>query len=95
MFVQEQSYLCRPAALASPMRVALRMADQAADIRGMLGFIFEPSIGDRDGDGYKDDIDHVRRPEDFDDFADEDAADPDNDDGILDDDDECDVPRGP
>ena len=29
----------------------------SADIRGVLGFVFEPSIGDRDGDGYKDDVD--------------------------------------
>jgi len=62
------------------------------DYRGILGFIFEPSIGDRDGDGYKDDADECpEEPEDFDDFADEDGCpDPDNDrDGILDIDDEC------
>jgi len=62
------------------------------DYRGILGFIFEPSIGDRDGDGYKDDVDQCPDdPEDFDDFADEDGCpDPDNDrDGILDIDDEC------
>jgi outer membrane protein OmpA-like peptidoglycan-associated protein len=65
---------------------------QAADYRAMLGFIFEPSIGDRDGDGYRDDVDQCPdEPEDFDDFADEDGCpDPDNDrDGILDVDDEC------
>ncbi len=62
------------------------------DYRGVLGFIFEPSIGDRDGDGYKDDSDDCPDdPEDFDDFEDEDGCpDPDNDrDGILDNDDEC------
>ncbi len=62
------------------------------DYRGILGFIFEPSIGDRDGDGYKDDVDQCPDdPEDFDDFEDEDGCpDPDNDrDGILDIDDEC------
>jgi len=64
----------------------------AADVRAMAGFIFEPSIGDRDGDGYKDDVDECPdEPEDFDNFADEEGCpDPDNDrDGILDDDDEC------
>ena len=60
--------------------------------RAFLGFIFEPSIGDRDGDGYKDDVDQCPDdPEDFDDFEDEDGCpDPDNDkDGILDVDDKC------
>jgi outer membrane protein OmpA-like peptidoglycan-associated protein len=60
--------------------------------RGFIGFIFEPSIGDRDGDGYKDDVDQCPDdPEDFDDFEDEDGCpDPDNDkDGILDVDDKC------
>ncbi len=62
------------------------------EYRGILGFIFEPSIGDRDGDGYKDDVDQCPDdPEDFDDFEDADGCpDPDNDrDGILDPDDEC------
>jgi OmpA-OmpF porin, OOP family len=65
---------------------------QAADLRMFLGFIFEPSIGDRDGDGYKDDQDQCPDdPEDFDDFEDEDGCpEPDNDkDGILDVDDSC------
>ncbi len=60
--------------------------------RAFIGFIFEPSIGDRDGDGYKDDVDQCPDdPEDFDDFEDEDGCpDPDNDkDGILDVDDKC------
>jgi outer membrane protein OmpA-like peptidoglycan-associated protein len=64
----------------------------SADIRAVLGFIFEPSIGDRDGDGYKDDVDDCPdEPEDFDHFEDEDGCpEPDNDrDGILDVDDEC------
>jgi OOP family OmpA-OmpF porin len=63
-----------------------------ADIRAVLGFVFEPSIGDRDGDGYKDDVDQCPdEPEDFDQFQDEDGCpEPDNDrDGILDVDDEC------
>jgi OmpA-OmpF porin, OOP family len=60
--------------------------------RAFIGFIFEPSIGDRDGDGYKDDVDQCPDdPEDFDDFEDEDGCpDPDNDkDGILDVNDKC------
>jgi outer membrane protein OmpA-like peptidoglycan-associated protein len=60
--------------------------------RLFLGFIFEPSIGDRDGDGIKDDVDKCPDdPEDHDDFEDEDGCpDPDNDrDGILDKDDKC------
>jgi len=64
----------------------------SADIRAMLGFVFEPSIGDRDGDGLRDDVDQCPdEPEDFDNFSDEDGCpEPDNDrDGILDEDDEC------
>jgi len=60
--------------------------------RVFVGFIFEPSIGDRDGDGLKDDVDQCPDdPEDFDDFEDEDGCpEPDNDkDGILDVDDKC------
>ncbi|HNO69268.1 MAG TPA: OmpA family protein, partial [Pseudomonadota bacterium] len=60
--------------------------------RAFIGFIFEPNIGDRDGDGIKDDVDKCPDdPEDFDDFEDEDGCpDPDNDrDGILDVDDKC------
>jgi len=62
------------------------------EVRAFIGFIFEPSIGDRDGDGIKDDIDKCPDdPEDHDDFEDEDGCpDPDNDrDGILDKDDKC------
>ena len=61
-------------------------------VRAFIGFIFEPSIGDRDGDGIKDDVDKCPDdPEDHDDFEDEDGCpDPDNDrDGILDKDDKC------
>jgi hypothetical protein len=64
----------------------------SATPRAFVGFIFEPSIGDRDGDGYKDDVDQCPDdPEDFDDFEDEDGCpEPDNDkDGILDDPDKC------
>jgi len=62
------------------------------DVRLFAAFIFEPSIGDRDGDGIKDDVDKCPDdPEDQDDFEDEDGCpDPDNDrDGILDVDDKC------
>ncbi len=65
---------------------------EAANIRGFLGFVFEPSIGDRDGDGFKDDVDKCPdEPEDFDGFQDKDGCpDPDNDnDGIPDVDDRC------
>jgi OOP family OmpA-OmpF porin len=66
--------------------------------RLFIGFIFEPSIGDRDGDGIKDDVDRCPDdPEDFDGFEDEDGCpDPDNDkDGILDRDDACPNVPGP
>jgi OOP family OmpA-OmpF porin len=66
--------------------------------RVFVGFTFEPSIGDRDGDGIKDDVDKCPdEPEDFDDFEDEDGCpDPDNDrDGILDREDQCPNEPGP
>ncbi|MCS6798067.1 MAG: OmpA family protein [Myxococcota bacterium] len=87
VFVERNSYLMIGGGVGLPTGGA-----QAADYRALLGFIFEPSIGDRDGDGYKDDADECPdEPEDFDDFADEEGCpDPDNDrDGILDVDDEC------
>jgi outer membrane protein OmpA-like peptidoglycan-associated protein len=73
---------------------------QSATIRGFIGFVFEPSIGDADGDGVKDDEDDCpTEPEDPDGFQDSESdsppgkygcPDPDNDgDGILDDDDGC------
>ncbi len=65
---------------------------EAANLRGFIGFVFEPSIGDRDGDGLKDDVDQCPdQPEDRDGFQDEDGCpDPDNDnDGIPDVDDRC------
>ena len=65
---------------------------QGALWRGFLGFVFEPAIGDRDGDGIKDDVDKCPdEPEDFDDFEDSDGCpDPDNDrDGIPDELDKC------
>jgi outer membrane protein OmpA-like peptidoglycan-associated protein len=73
---------------------------QSSTIRGVIGFVFEPSIGDADGDGIKDDEDDCPNdPEDLDGFEDTKAdspagkygcPDPDNDqDGILDGDDAC------
>jgi OOP family OmpA-OmpF porin len=65
--------------------------DNAAATRQKMSPSAE-AIGDRDGDGYKDDVDQCPDdPEDFDDFEDEDGCpDPDNDkDGILDDVDKC------
>lgn len=70
---------------------------EAADFRGFIGIVFEPSIGDRDGDGIKDDVDQCPDdPEDKDGYKDEDGCpDPDNDnDGILDIYDRCpDIPE--
>ena len=88
IFVERNSYLV----LAGGGGVYGLQGVQQADVRGMVGFIFEPSIGDRDGDGYRDDTDECPdEPEDFDNFGDEDGCpEPDNDrDGILDVDDEC------
>ena len=62
------------------------------DVRAFIGIVFEPSLGDRDGDGLKDDVDRCPdEPEDFDGFEDENGCpDPDNDrDSILDEDDKC------
>jgi outer membrane protein OmpA-like peptidoglycan-associated protein len=67
------------------------------DFRAMIGIVFEPNIGDRDGDGIKDDVDKCPDdPEDYDGFQDDDGCpDPDNDrDGIPDVDDKCpDIPE--
>lgn len=51
VFVEKNSYLM----LGGGMRTTRGF--QAADQRAFIGFIFEPSIGDRDGDGIPDDID--------------------------------------
>ena len=64
----------------------------AAEARVFGAWIFEPSIGDRDRDGIKDDVDQCPDdPEDPDDFEDSDGCpDPDNDrDQILDVEDSC------
>ncbi len=76
------------------------LLDKAAspDVRAFIGIVFEPNIGDRDGDGIKDDVDKCPdEPEDFDGFEDEDGCpDPDNDkDGIPDELDKCPNEPGP
>jgi outer membrane protein OmpA-like peptidoglycan-associated protein len=68
------------------------------DFRAFISIVFEPNIGDRDGDGIKDDVDKCPdEPEDFDGFEDEDGCpDPDNDrDGFPDVDDKCPNIPGP
>ncbi|HEY0993276.1 MAG TPA: hypothetical protein VGD80_39760, partial [Kofleriaceae bacterium] len=59
------------------------VADQGAnpDLRAFISIVFEPNVGDRDGDGIKDDLDRCPDdPEDFDGWQDEDGCpDPDND----------------
>jgi outer membrane protein OmpA-like peptidoglycan-associated protein len=87
LFIEKNSFLM----LGGGSR-AFSTGFEAADVRAVIGFVYEPSIGDRDGDGYKDDVDQCPdEPEDFDGFQDEDGCpDPDNDnDGILDIDDRC------
>jgi outer membrane protein OmpA-like peptidoglycan-associated protein len=74
---------------------ALHSSDSAygaPDFRVFLGLVWEPTVGDRDGDGIKDDIDQCPDdPEDPDGFEDQDGCpDPDNDqDGIPDKVDKC------
>lgn len=86
-------YLARNSFLSLGAGRGLRTSKGGSpDFRGFIGIVFEPNIGDRDGDGIKDDVDKCPDdPEDFDDFEDEDGCpDPDNDrDGILDEDDQC------
>ncbi len=86
IFVDRNSYLF----VGAGPRVTPALA--AANFRGFVGFIFEPTVGDTDGDGYRDDVDRCpTEPEDFDNFEDEEGCpEPDNDrDGILDVDDQC------
>ncbi len=87
LFVEQNSYLM----LGGGSR-AFSKGFEAADSRVVLGIVFEPSIGDRDGDGILDDADACPDdPEDMDGFEDSDGCpEPDNDkDGILDVDDRC------
>jgi len=86
-------YLARNSFLSLGGGTGLQPAKGAnPDVRAFIGIVFEPNIGDRDGDGLKDDVDKCPDdPEDFDGFEDEDGCpEPDNDrDGILDEDDKC------
>ncbi|HJL16728.1 MAG TPA: OmpA family protein [Sandaracinaceae bacterium LLY-WYZ-13_1] len=87
VFVERNSYLMLGGGAGLPTG-----GFQAPDAQALVGFVFEPSMGDRDGDGLRDDVDRCPdEPEDFDGFADEDGCpEPDDDrDGILDVDDEC------
>ncbi len=86
-------YLARNSFLSFGAGAGL-LADEGAnpDARAFLGIVFEPNIGDRDGDGIKDDIDACPdEPEDKDGFEDSDGCpELDNDrDGIPDSDDGC------
>lgn len=87
LFIEENSYLMA----AGGSRVHFN-GYEAADARVVLGFVYEPTIGDRDGDGLRDDVDACPDdPEDFDNFEDSDGCpelDNDND-GILDKQDRC------
>jgi OOP family OmpA-OmpF porin len=86
IFVERNSYLMVGGG------IGIGEGFSSADYRAVLGFVFEPSIGDRDGDGIKDDVDQCPDdPEDWDQFQDTDGCpDPDNDkDGILDVNDAC------
>jgi len=87
VFVEENSYLLAGACYGIPTD-----GFSTPLYRVFLGFIYEPSIGDRDHDGIPDDKDACPdEPEDKDGFQDTDGCpDPDNDlDGILDVDDRC------
>jgi OmpA-OmpF porin, OOP family len=87
LFIEKNSYL-----MAAGGSRAFMTGFEAADARVVLGFVYEPSIGDRDGDGLRDDVDQCPDdPEDFDNFEDSDGCpDPDNDnDGIPDKKDRC------
>jgi OmpA-OmpF porin, OOP family len=87
-------YLARNSYFLLGAGAGLAPASNAAnpDFRAFIGIVFEPNIGDRDGDGIKDDVDKCPDdPEDFDGFEDADGCpDPDNDhDGIPDELDKC------
>ncbi len=93
LFIERNSYFMAGYAHGLPVSGTESMYGfQACEHRMFLGFSFEPSIGDKDMDGIKDDVDQCPDdPEDMDDFVDSDGCpDLDNDrDGILDVDDDC------
>jgi outer membrane protein OmpA-like peptidoglycan-associated protein len=93
LFVEKNSYLM----IGAGSR-AFSTGFEAADLRMVLGFVYEPSIGDRDADGIPDDVDQCPdQPEDFDGFEDSDGCpDLDNDhDGVPDSEDRCPNLPGP
>jgi len=86
-FVTNKSFLYFAAGAGIP-----KTGFQAADVRAVIAFMYEPAVGDRDKDGIPDDDDGCPDdPEDKDGFEDRDGCpDLDNDgDGILDVDDAC------
>ncbi len=93
LFIERNSYLMAGYVHGIPLSgTDSGYGFQAMEHRAFIGFAFEPSIGDRDGDGIKDDLDQCPDdPEDYDDFEDSDGCpEPDNDrDGFLDVEDDC------
>jgi outer membrane protein OmpA-like peptidoglycan-associated protein len=93
LYIERNSYLMAGYVHGMPASgTGSKYGFQTMEQRAFIGFAFEPSIGDRDADGIKDDVDQCPDdPEDRDDFEDSDGCpDPDNDrDGILDVEDEC------
>lgn len=93
LFVERNSYLLAGYVHGIPLSgTGSGYGYQTMEHRAFIGFAFEPSIGDRDGDGIKDDLDQCPDdPEDYDDFEDSDGCpEPDNDrDGFLDVEDDC------
>ncbi len=93
LYVERNSYLLAGYAHGLPLAdTPSNYGFQNMEHRFFIGFAYEPSIGDRDGDGIKDDLDKCPDdPEDMDDFEDVDGCpEPDNDrDGILDVHDDC------
>lgn len=69
VFVERNSYLL----LGGGVRTTNGF--QAADQRAFIGFIFEPTIADRDGDGIPDNVDQCPdQPEDLDGYEDDDGC---------------------
>jgi outer membrane protein OmpA-like peptidoglycan-associated protein len=103
LYIERSSYLLAGYAHAIPTNGGRSSNPgygyQSMENRMFIGFAYEPSMGDRDGDGIKDDLDQCPDdPEDRDNFLDSDGCpDPDNDqDGIPDVEDECPlVPEDP
>ena len=93
LYVERNSYLMAGYAHGIPLGATdSGYGFQSVEHRMFIGFAFEPSIGDRDGDGIKDDVDQCPDdPEDMDGFEDSDGCpEPDNDrDGLLDIEDDC------